>query len=334
MSQSAMKKQALSRFLILAAVLALAAFSNNPYVINLLVVCGLYALPAIGLSLLMGYTGQISLGQSAFVGVGAYGSVLLAQHLQLDPWYSLALATALSAFTAWSLGWLVFRLKGHHLAMATLAIALILHTVLVEWRSVTGGPDGISAIDPISIAGYALLDDLHFLPLAWLVCYAGLCLADYLVRSPFGLAMRTVSENEAVARSLGIDAAQVKRKVMALSGAYAGLGGALYAHWIGYISPEPFSVAFSIKLLLIVALGGVSGVWNVLFGVFIVVIVSEWLKPLGRLDVVIYGLLLIVVMIYCRQGAVAALAGLYRKLPQRLRPGARAGLKLQGRTSA
>lgn len=324
----------MKRILIVAAVVALAAFTDNPYLINLLVVCALYALPAIGLSLLMGYTGQISLGQSAFVGIGAYGSVLIAQHLQLDPWYSVALATALSAFSAWSLGWLVFRLKGHHLAMATLAIALILHTVLVEWRSVTGGPDGISTIDPISVMDYALLSDLHFLPLAWLVCCTGLCLADYLVRSPFGLAMRTVSENEAVARSLGIDAAQVKRKVMAVSGAYAGLGGALYAHWIGYISPEPFSVAFSIKLLLIVALGGVSGVWNVLFGVFIVVVVSEWLKPLGRLDVVIYGLLLIVVMIHCRQGAVAAFAGLLQKLPRRLRPGAAVDIKLQGRTSA
>lgn len=299
--------------MILTACLALVLASGNPYVINLFVVCAVYALPAIGLSMLMGYTGQISLGQSAFVGIGAYASVLLALHLQLDPWISLILATLVSAFSAWALGWLVFRLKGHHLAMATLAIALILHTVLVEWRDVTGGPDGLSAIDPLSVAGLTLVSDSAFLPLAWLFCLLGLVLADHLVRSPMGLAMRTVSKNEAIAHSLGIDAARIKRNVMCLSGAYAGLGGALYAHWIGYISPGPFSVGFSIKLLLIVALGGVSGIWNVLFGVFIVVIVSEWLKPLGRFDVVIYGLLLITVMIYCRQGVVTAMQDLFHR---------------------
>ena len=315
------------------SVLGIAIAMDNPYVINLLVVCAIYALPAIGLSLLMGYTGQISLGQSAFVGIGAYGSVLLAQGLNIDPWFSVLLAMALSAFCAWALGWLVFRLKGHHLAMATLAIALIFHTVLVEWNSVTGGPDGLGGIDPFSLGGIDLITDAQFLPLVWVACVGGLWAADFLVRSPFGLEMRTVRENESVARSLGIDAAQVKRKVMTLSGAYAGLGGALYAHWIGYISPEPFSVAFSIKLLLIVAVGGVSGVWSVLFGVFVVVIVSEWLKPFGQLDVIIYGVLLVTVMIYCRNGVVASVRDVFIALRNRFAGKSGAALEVAKRSS-
>ena len=296
--------------------LALAAIYlvDDPYITSLFVVCAIYTLPAIGLSLLMGYTGQISLGHAAFVGVGAYVSVLLGQALDVGPWWGVALATATSALAAWAVGWLVFRLRGHHLAMATLAFGLILHTVLVEWRSVTGGQDGLGSIAPLTVFGVELMSDHQVYPLVWLAALVALVLADNLVRSPVGLAMRTVGESEAVAGSIGIAAPRVKRAIMALSGAYAGLGGALYAHWLGYISPEPFNVGFSIKLLLIVALGGFIGIWNVLFGVFFVVVVSEWLKPLGQFDVVIYGLLLIFVMVYCRQGLVAGAAAAWRRL--------------------
>ncbi|GAA5231870.1 branched-chain amino acid ABC transporter permease [Verticiella sediminum] len=304
--------------LLLVPALILAALVNDPYVTNLLVVCAIFALPAIGLSLLMGYTGQISLGHAAFVAIGAYVSTLFEQHSGLSPWLGMLLATAASALAAWSVGWLVFRLRGHHLAMATLALGMIVHTVLVEWQPVTGGQDGLGNIAVLGAFGIELFDDLRFYPLAWLACIAGLVLAHNLVRSPTGLAMRTVGESDAVAASLGIDAARVKRRVMALSGAYAGLGGALYAHWMGYISPDPFHVGFSIKLLLIVALGGFTGVWNVLAGTFFVVIVSEWLKPLGRFDVVIYGALLVLAMIHCRDGLFASLARIAGKaLPAR-----------------
>ncbi|MFT4066350.1 branched-chain amino acid ABC transporter permease [Paraburkholderia sp.] len=308
--------------LILVAALAVALVASNAYVVNLLVVSAIYAIPAVGLSMLMGYTGQISLGHGAFVAFGAYLAAWLTQTLDLDPWLGVIAATLASALIAWCIGWIVFRLKGHHLAMATLALALIVHIVLVQWRSVTGGPDGIAGIPSLTIGPLSLASDQAVYVLAWALCALGLAMAHNLATSPMGLAMRTVSESERVALSLGIDAARVKRKVMALSGAYAGLGGALYAYWMGYISPDPFNVGFSIKLLLIVALGGAAGVWNVLFGTFVVVIVSEWLKPFGRLDVVIYGALLVSVMIFMRDGLAATLAAQLRRLRARpsLRP--------------
>lgn len=303
--------------LILVAALAAALAAGNAYLVNLLVVCAIYAIPAIGLSMLMGYTGQISLGHGAFVAFGAYLAAWLTRTLDLDPWLGVIAATACSALLAWCVGWIVFRLKGHHLAMATLALALIVHIVLVQWRSVTGGPDGLSGIPALTIGSFSLASDQAVYVLAWGLCALGLAMAHNLGSSPMGLAMRSVSESERVALSLGIDAARVKRKVIALSGAYAGLGGALYAYWMGYISPDPFNVSFSIKLLLIVALGGAAGVWNVLFGTFVVVIVSEWLKPFGRLDVVIYGALLVSVMIFMRDGLVATCAAQLRRLRQR-----------------
>lgn len=302
------------RLVLLAGALFVAQALGGAYVVNLLVVTALFALPALGLSLLMGYTGQLSLGHAAFVGIGAYVSAVLSARYGWNPWATIALATAMSATIAWAIGWLVFRLRGHHLAMATLAFGIIVHIALVEWRSVTGGQDGLSSVAVLAIGPVELSSDRVFYPLAWAAALIGLLLASNLVQSPAGLTMRAVAESEAVAGSIGIAADRLKRRIMALSGAYAGLGGALYAHWIGYISPGPFDVGFSIRLLLMVALGGFAGIWSVLFGVFFVVMTSEILKPFGRYDVVIYGLLLVFVMIQCPRGLLVGLGDLTRRV--------------------
>jgi branched-chain amino acid transport system permease protein len=289
------------------AALAAVWFSGSGYLVNLAVVTALFALPALGLSLLMGYTGQISLGHAAFVGLGAYASAILAKSLGLDPWLALGLAVATTTAIAWGIGWLVFRLRGHHLAMATLAFGIIVHVATVEMKGLTGGQDGLSAIPPLGVLGIELATDRAVLPLAWFACIGAILLAENLVRSPAGLTMRAVAENEAAAASFGIAPDALKRRIMALSGCYAALGGAIYAHYLGYISPGPFDVGFSIKLLLMVALGGFAGIWSVLFGVAFVVVTSELLKPLGRFDVVVYGVLLVVVMIYCPRGLLDGL---------------------------
>lgn len=303
----------MKRLLLLAGFLILVYALGNAYVINLFVVAALFALPALGLSLLMGYTGQLSLGHAAFVGIGAYVSAVASRSIGLNPWITIVLATVLATLAAWGIGWLVFRLRGHYLAMATLAFGIIVHIAFVEWRSVTGGQNGISDIPPLSAAGFALSSDTAFFPLAWATCLVGMLLASNLVHSPAGLTMRVVAENEPVAGSIGIASARLKRQIMAISGAYAGLSGALYAHWLGYISPSPFDVGFSIRLLLIVALGGFAGIWSVLFGVFFVILVSEVLKPFGRYDVVVYGLLLVTVMVYCPRGLLLGLIDLCRR---------------------
>ena len=308
----------MKRLALLAFALAGVHLSGSGYLTNLFVVTALFTLPALGLSLLMGYTGQISLGHAAFVGLGAYGTAIIVKATGLSPWVTIAAAVALTTLAAWAIGWLVFRLRGHHLAMATLAFGIILHVATVEWKTITGGQDGLSGIPPLEFLGYSLGSDAAIFPLAWIVCIAAILLAQNLVRSPAGYAMRAVAENEAVAASLGIAPGRLKRRIMALSGLYAGLGGALYAHYLGYISPSPFDVGFSIKLLLMVALGGFAGIWSVLFGVFFVVITSELLKPLGRYDVVFYGALLVIVMIWCPRGLLDGLARVSQAIAARV----------------
>jgi len=310
------------RLAVLAVVLAAVWLSGSVYLMNLAVVTALFALPALGLSLLMGYTGQISLGHAAFVGLGAYGTAILVKHLGWSPWLTMPLAIGLVMLVAWLIGWLVFRLRGHYLAMATLAFGIIAHVGFVELRGLTGGQDGLSGIPPLAVLGVELDTDRAILPLAWIACVGALVLAENLVRSPAGLAMRTVAESEAVAGSIGIAPDALKRRIMALSGGYAALGGALYAHYLGYISPSPFDVGFSLKLLLMVALGGFAGIWSVVFGVGFVVLTGEALKPFGHYDVVIYGALLVIVMVWCPRGLLAGLELVWRALLRRVRPAA------------
>jgi branched-chain amino acid transport system permease protein len=303
----------MARFLVLAAALAGSLLLNSGYVANLLVVIGLHTLPALGLALLMGYTGQISLGHAAFYGLGAYGAALLSRHFGLNPWLDIILAALIVAVIARCIGALVFRLRGHHLAMATLAFGIIVHIGLVELRDLTGGPNGLTGIAPLTLFGRRLVSDFSFLPVVWGTCIAMMVLAQNLVSSPLGLSMRVIAGNERVAASVGTDIGALKRHIMMLSGFMAALGGGLYAHYIGYLSPGPFDVGFSIRLLLIVAVGGFASIWGVLFGVAFITLIGEVLKPLGSYDVIAYGALLIAVIVLFPHGLLAGLGGLWTR---------------------
>ena len=297
----------LLRYLAFAAALAATQLLGSNYITNILIVIGLHSMAAIGLSLLMGYAGQISLGHAAFYGLGAYGSALMALHLGVNPWLGMiATAVVVGAF-GWALGWLVFRLKGHHLAMATLAVGIIVHVCLVELSDWTGGPNGLPDIPPLSLFGFAFVTDAQVFPIVWGIAIAMIFLAENLVRSPIGLSLRAVGENERVAASLGNAPNARKRAVLLVSAVFAAIGGALYAHYIGYLSPNPFGVGFSIKLLVMVTIGGFARIWGVMFGVAFVTILSELLKPLGDYDTVVFGVLLVWAIVYCRQGLLEKL---------------------------
>jgi branched-chain amino acid transport system permease protein len=302
------------RYLALAAVLAGAYLLNNGYLANLLVVIGLHLLPALGLALLMGYTGQISLGHAAFYGLGAYGAALLGRHLGLNPWLDIVVAAVIVAVIARWIGALVFRLRGHHLAMATLAFGIIVHIGLVELRDVTGGPNGLTGIPPLTLVGRKLVSDFSVLPVVWGAAIAIMVLGQNLVNSPLGLSMRTIAENELIAASVGNDVGLIKRHIMMLSGFMAALGGGLYAHYIGYLSPGPFDVGFSIRLLLMVAVGGFASIWGVVFGVAFITLIGEVLKPLGSYDVIAFGALLIIVIVLFPQGLLDGLGSVLTKL--------------------
>lgn len=292
----------MKRYLSIAIVLAGICLSGSDYLINLAVVVGLYSLPALGLALLWGYTGQISLGHAAFYGLGAYGSALLSMRLGINPWLSIVLAMALVGVVCQGIGWLVFRLHGHLLAMATLGLGIIVHIGLVEMHGLTGGPNGLTGVPALSVLGVELVSSTQILPVIWLACLLGLRCSENLIRSGMGLSIRTVGESEMAAASLGVNVSGIKQAILVLSGLFAAASGAIYAHYIGYLSPGPFDVGFSIKLLLMVAIGGFAQIWGVVFGVLFVTALGELLKPLGSYDIVVFGALLVCVILYCPNG--------------------------------
>jgi branched-chain amino acid transport system permease protein len=305
-------RRSLAGSLALGLGLLVLPLSGSAYLTNLSIVIALHALPAIGLSLLMGYTGQISIGHAAFYGLGAYGTALLALRAGVDPWLGVGLAAAVAAGVAWLLGWLIFRLRGHHLAVATLGLGIIFHVALVELRDWTGGPNGLPGIPPLRLLGRDADTDFRFFPLAWVACLTGVVMAESLIRAPAGLAMRAVRESERAAASLGLDVAALKRGVFVVSAMYAAVAGSLYAHYVGYVSPQPFGVGFSIRLLVMVALGGFAHVWGALLGAAFVTVAGELLQALGHYDTMAFGLALVLVMVL--------LPGGLPQLVRRLRP--------------
>lgn len=302
------------RLLPIVLVLVGVPLLDSGYLTNMAIIVALHALPALGLSLLMGFSGQISLGHAAFYGLGAYGSALLTLRLGLSPWIAAPLAVLVTGFAAYWLGRAIFRLRGHHLALATLGLGVVVSIGFIELRGLTGGSIGLSGIPPFRIAGFALDTDEAFFAFAWAICGLALIAAWNLVDSPAGLAMRGLGDSERGAAAVGLDVARLKCQVLALSAMLAALGGALYAHYIGFISPQPFGVAFSIKLLVMVAIGGFRSVGGVLTGVAFATLITEPLQEFGYYDVVAFGALLAGITILCPDGLLQTLVNGGRRL--------------------
>lgn len=262
----------------------------------------IYAIVAVGLMLLAGFTGQFSIGHAAFMGVGAYTEAYLIARGWPFP-LSLACAMGLSAAVGVVVGLPALRVKGMYLGIATLSFGFIVEEVLARWESVTGGNAGRTVPSP-SMFGWTLDDSTSFYFLC-LVCMLGCTLAVLnLLRSPTGRAFVAIRDSEISAQSMGIQLARYKSMSFAISAALAGLGGALYAHKIQFISPEQFSLVQSIDLLLMVVIGGLGSMHGAFLGAIFLIVMPQLIalakdmlpSAIGEatgLQSVVYGVVLI-----------------------------------------
>ena len=290
---------------------------RSSYVLGMLVFIALYAMAGLGLSLVMGFAGQVSLGQAAFFAVGAYVSGVLTASHGFNGWVALALAVTAGAVTALLVGLPIFRLSGLLLAMATLGFGIIVYYVLVNWSGVTGGPSGLTGIPPLAIGAFRFDSDARVLWLVWGALLLLLGLAGNLVDSRIGRALRAVSGSEPAAEAVGIDTARLKLAVFTLAGGSTALAGALYAHYLTFINPSPFGFAFSVELVVMVVLGGTASLWGSVLGAAAVVLLVEGLRSLlplvsvsrgaAEYEIVLFGLILMTFMIFL-PGGLAALA--------------------------
>jgi len=301
-----------------AAALAVGAVGwgvKSTYVLSALVFVALNAIAALGLSLVMGFAGQVSLGQAAFYAIGAYVSGILTASFGWNGWAALAVAVLAGALTAFAIGLPIFRLSGLLLAMATLGFGIIVYYVLVNSADLTGGPSGLTGIPPLAIGGFTFDTDGRVLWLAWGALLLLLGLAGNLVDSRVGRAFRAIHGSEPAAQAAGIDTARYKLGVFALAGGMTALAGGIYAHYLKFINPSPFGFAFSVELVVMVVLGGVASLWGAVLGAAAIVLLVEALRGLlplvtashgaAEYEIVIFGLILMAFMIFLPGGLTA-----------------------------
>jgi branched-chain amino acid transport system permease protein len=310
----------LAILLLLGTVIALLPFlvKLSPYVLNILMQAATYSIAVLGMTIVLGYTGQINLAQASFFGLGAYAVGLGTVAFGLNFWLTLLIATGLATAAGFVLGLTTLRLGGHYLAMITISFQQIFDLVLVNWADVTRGPDGISGIARPSLFGYTLSDDRAYLLLCAAVLYAAIYLVWWLPQTRIGRAMRAVRENELAAEVTGVHTLKVKVIAFTLSATLAGIGGALFAAGFAYISPDNFNFARSIEFLTMVLLGGSQSPFGGAIGTSLLILLPEWLRFLKEVYLAAYGLAVILIMVFLPAGIwglIRSRMAKYRKLP-------------------
>lgn len=293
--------------------------STFSYYLDIMVFVGLISMITMGLSLLMGYAGQISLGHAAFYGLGAYTSGIMTVKLGLNPWLALLAGAALSAAVAVVVGSPSLKLRGHYLAMATLGFGQIIFIIFNEWISMTEGPDGFGGIPRLSIFGFTFDTSLSYFYLVWTVAILMLIFILNLIHSRNGRALMSIHGSEVAAMAMGVNAARLKIQVFVISAVMASVAGSLYAHYVRFINPPVFDLFFSIKLLMMVVIGGMTNVWGALLGAALITFLPEWLIFLEGFDVLAYGLILVLIVMFLNKGLISLPGVLYRLATHRTR---------------
>jgi branched-chain amino acid transport system permease protein len=291
---------------LLLLLLVAAPFTAGEYLMSQLQFICIYSIVGLGLMLLVGFTGQISLGHAAFLAIGAYTEALL-QARGVPFAVSLPAAALLSALFGWVVGLPALRLKGIYLAIATLAFNVIIEEVITRWEGLTGGNSGLH-LKPIELAGYALDGDTSFYYLCLGLTVLSILAVMNLLRSPTGRAFVAIRDSEISASCMGVNLATYKTLSFALSAALTGVAGALYAHKVTFISPEQFTLLQSIELVTIVILGGVGFVHGAVLGAAFLIVLPQLISlakdylpaDVGGtgLQAVVFGVVLIVFIIF------------------------------------
>jgi len=296
--------------MILAAPLAF----QGGYLMNVLVFVGIHTMLAIGLNLLLGYAGQISLGHAGFFGLGAYLSGILTTSYAWNPWLALPLSALIVGGVAFLIGFPILKLKGHYLAMATLGLGIIIYIVFNETVELTGGPSGLSGIPNLSIGTFTFDTDVKNYYLIWAVTLGIILLALNLANSRVGRALRAVHDSEVAARVVGVNARLLKVQIFALSAVISSVAGSLYAHTMTFVAPASFGFNFSIELLTMVVIGGLGSIYGSFLGAALLTLLPEFLRAAHDYDIIIYGSLLMVMVMFMPGGLVRGIPDLFKKI--------------------
>jgi branched-chain amino acid transport system permease protein len=263
-----------------------------------------------GLNIFMGYAGQVSFGHNAFAAISGYTSAVLTTSYGWEPLTATTLGLAGALACALIVGYPTLRLRGHYLAMATLAIGLIAYEIAVQWGSVTQGYMGISGIPPLGIGRWAVVSDRGVLLLLALIASLGVLASAGIRRSRLGRALVAIAGSEDAARALGIDVARYKLIAFLVSAFYAGVAGSLFVHAVGFVSPEVYGLHMVVLAFTMLYVGGIGTVTGAALGALIVSLLPETFRAFNEYQDLAYGAVLILILMYA-PGGLASLPKLW-----------------------
>lgn len=304
--------------LIVAGGLAVPFLIGSPYTMRLVDLALVYSIYALSLNVVLGYTGLINLGQSAFLGIGAYTTGIVAVKTGLPFWACLSVSIIFGAVAGLVVGVPALRIGGHYLALVTIAFALIGYVFFVNLRDLTGGYDGLNSIPAPTLGGVEFdnVFTFYYLPFVAVVLVA---LGMRMFRtSHIGRSMVSIREDEEMARALGVRPVRTKTLAFVACSCLASLAGGLYAYLYGYVSPDSFDVVNSVLVLAMVLIGGLGSIAGVIGGAFLLTLLPEYLRFLGDWYPVVYAIVIISVMLFL-PGGLASLAGKLRAAYERRR---------------
>ena len=298
--------------LILVAVVAIYLLPGTlkNYGIYIVTLWAVYVIAGMGLNLTVGYAGQISLGQAAFWGIGAY-TTAIAMKAGLPFFAALPLSAALCFVVGLLLGFPALRVQHHYLAFATLGFNVLVFLAFRNEDWLTGGSFGINNIPRPTFFDWRIRAPLDFFHLTWIATVVMGVLMALLLRSPWGRAFAALRDNPIRAESAGIDTTFYTLLAFAIGAAYAGVAGAFFAPLVGFIEPAPFAVSTSLSMLLMVIAGGSGRLFGPAIGAVVVVLLPEWLRFAAEWYLAIFGVLIVVMMVWLPGGLLS--------IPDRLR---------------
>jgi branched-chain amino acid transport system permease protein len=272
------------------------------YWITVFIYVGIYGLIVVGYDLLLGYCGQISLGHNALFAIGSYSTAITTSWFGWPPFVAMGSGILITCLIAFVVGIPTLRLRGYYLAIATLGFAFIVESLIrTEYF---GGSSGITNIPPLRILGYTFDSDLRYYYLVWGIVFLSVIVCLRIGETALGRSMKAVHTDEEAAGCMGINVSKTKIQAFVFSAGLAAVAGSLYAHYGTIISPNSFNIMLSVKLLLMLYLGGAATIYGGLIGAFILFALPEFLGHLERLELVLEGLVFMLILIFLPGGLV------------------------------
>ncbi|HYF83831.1 MAG TPA: branched-chain amino acid ABC transporter permease [Clostridia bacterium] len=278
------------------------AFGGSQYLILLLCIIGIYIIAVSGLDILFGYSGQISLGHAAFFAIGAYTSAIFTTKFPIPVWIGMLLGATLATMIAIMIAFPAAKLVHHFLALLTISFGQLVFIFVSKADNITNGMSGIIGIPPIKLGPLVFDTNLSFFALMLVLVTVFLVIKQRIVNSRVGRALIAIRENPHAASGMGINVRYYKIMAFAISAFFTGFSGALYAHFICFISPESFMYSQSVLFLTMLLFGGTGNLYGPIIGSAVLTIISESLQSVGNYQMLVYGFFLMAVILFLPKG--------------------------------